>query len=204
MSIIIRSGFLAAVQSVRAYLATNNVDAVVEVGWRKRQRQDNQAPTGANRVVFTPSGNDAGDGGTVGPVRFAGHRNIRDGSDAVVADVRSLANWERKALVSVWAVDNSSPAKLRDEEAQIEAVETLFEWVLRAVQAAPGAFAEVSWGGVSFTPPAERSFGLELRASLTFSHPIFDKPRELVSAAPGAITRAAYTPPTVPSSDGDT
>jgi hypothetical protein len=101
----------------------------------------------------------------------------------------------------VWGVDTASR---QDESAQIEATETLFEWVVRAVHSAPGAFADARWGSLKWTSPTERAFGLELRAELTFMQPIFDQPRDLVFPTTGAVSRAAYTPPTVPTSHGDT
>lgn len=200
MTIIIKSGFIAAVSAVESFLEANGVSANVEVGWKRRTQQINQGSGGANRVVFTPSADDAGAGGALTPPRFPGQRNVRDGSSAVVANIRALLTWERKALVSVWAVDKSA---LTSEAAQIEAVEELFEWVVRAVHSAPGAFGSVAWGDASWTVPAERSFGLELRAGLTFSHPIFDQPRTLAHPT-GAVARAAYTPPVTPPSTGDT
>lgn len=199
MTIIIRSGFLAAVATIKTFLAANGVTANVDVGWKKRTQQINQGPGGANRVVFTPS-DDSGDGGTLTPPRFPGPRNVRDGTNVVVANTRALLTWERKSLVSVWAVDRTA---LTSETAQIEAVESLFEWVVRAVHSSPGAFGSVSWGDASWTVPEERSFGLEIRSSLSFSHPIFDQPRTLARPT-GALTRAQYTPPVTPPSTGDT
>lgn len=197
--IIIRSGFLAAVASIKPFLAANGITANVEVGWKKRTEQINQGSGGANRVVFTPS-DESGSGGALSPPRFPGQRSLRDGTNTVVANNRALLSWERKSLVSVWAVDRTA---LTSEAAQIEAVETLFEWVVRAVHNAPGAFAAVAWSDAAWTVPVERSFGLELRASLTFSHPIFDQPRTLVRPT-GAVTRAPYTPPITPTGVGDT
>lgn len=201
MTVIIKSGLVQCVDYVRDFLATNGVSSTCELGWRRRDRQLNQGtPLGGNRVVFTPS-DSGGAGGKLVPARFPGPRTIRDGVGAVAGNVRSLRDWERSVLVSVWAVDPTKPA---DEAAQIEAAETLFEWVVRAVHSAPGAFAEADWGAVQWTEPPERSFGLELIASLTFQHPVFDAPRELVFPAVARITRAPYVPPTAPTSDGDT
>lgn len=202
MTILIRSGLLAAVATVQGFLTDNGVTAKVEVGWKRRPRQDNQGALGANRVVFIPS-DEKGDGGSLKPARFVGDRAIRDADSNHVADVRSLLNWERSVQVSIWASDRTTPNDPNNEAAQVEAVETLFEWVVRAVHCAPGAFASVTWGDPKWTEPVERSFGLELLVPLTFSHPIFDQPRELVFPS-GAVSRAAYTPPTTPSSDGDT
>jgi hypothetical protein len=201
MAIVTRSGLIAATAYVASFFAANGITAVVDVGWRKRDRQINQGPGGANRVVFTPS-NDDGDGGSMGPVRFPGNRNVRDAVDSPpVATIRSLASWERLVLVSVWGVDSTDQ---QNESAQIEATETLLEWVVRAVHSAPGAFAAASFGKVKWTPPPERSFGLEARVELTFSQPIYDVPRNLVYPSAAAVGRSTYTPTAVPASSGDT
>ncbi len=201
MAIVFRSGFLAAVASVQPFLAANGITATVEVGWKRRAHQTNQGPGGANRIVFTPS-DDGGAGGSLLPARFPGNRNIRDPEAAdptkPIATVRSLLQWERAATVSVWAVD---PTARESEAAQIEATETLFEWVVRAMHPARGAFASLQWGSVKWTAPPERAFGLELQASFTFGHPIYDSPRELVYPAAAAVSRGTYTP--IPANDGD-
>lgn len=205
-TVTFQSGLLGAVDAVRAFFAQNNVDAVVEAGWKRRVRQDNQSANGAGRVVFTPSGSDDGDGGKLAQVRFPGPRNLRDPSATnptkVVGSVRSLLEWERRVLVSVWAVD-VDPQRREDEAAQIQAVEDLFEWTIRAVHSAPGAFASVVWGSTRWTPPLERAFGLELRFDLTFRHPMFDTPRMLVFPG-GALARGTYLPRPAGNADGDT
>lgn len=203
MTIIIRSGLLAAVATVGPFLAANGITATVEVGWKRRPRQDNQGTGGANRVVFIPSG-EKGDGGKLTPPRFPGQRTVRDAVDAPVGNVRSLIDWKRNVVISIWAADRTTANDPNNEAAQIEAVETLFEWVARAVHSAPGAFASIEWGEPTFTEPTERSFGLELLVPLTFSHPIFDQPRDLVFPTVAVVSRAPYAPPTIPSSSGDT
>lgn len=203
MTIIIRSGLLAAAKTVETFLTAHGVTAKVEVGWKRRPQQLNQGPLGANRVVFIPS-EEKGEGGQLTGARFPGQRTIRDAVDAPVANVRSLLDWKRQVILSIWASDRTTPGDPNNEEAQIEAVESLFEWVVRAVHCAPGAFAAITWGDPKWTVPAERSFGLELLVPLTFSHPVYDEPRELVFPTSAAVARAPYTPPTTPSSDGDT
>lgn len=188
MAIVIRSGFLAAVQAVRAFLTAKEVDAeVVVVGFKQRMQQLNQSKTNrGNRVVFQPSDDD-GKAGRIVIARQVGDRDIRPAIDAPrVATIRSLAEWERLSMVSVWATDLDAP---NDEEAQGQATETLYEWVVRAVHSAPGAFANALWGDVELTPTKERSFGLELRAALTFRHPIFDEPREVVYPTGAQVDR---------------
>lgn len=207
MATVIRSGFLAAVVAVQAFLTDNSVNARVEVGWRRRNQQLNQGPGGANRVVFTPSADDSGAGGSLIPPRFVGPRTVYDKDPLAVdptrpvATMRALRDWQRRALVSVWAVDVT---RREDEAAQIEAVETLFEWVMRAVHGSPGAFAAVTWGDVTWTPPGERAFGLELRAGLTFTHPVFDSPRDIAYPAGAAVARGTYSTDDGAITGGDT
>lgn len=202
MTILIRSGLLAAVRTVQSFLDANTVDAEVRLGWKERPQRINKTDSGANRIVFEPALK-SGAGGTIEPVRFPGHRNIRASADGdVVARIRSLRDWKRKVYVSVWAVDLDDR---ENEEAQIEATEALFEWVVRAVHNAPGAFGAAKWGAVEWTPPVQRSFGLELRAELEMSHPIYDAPQTVVFPTAAPPTRALNEePPGPPEGSGDT
>ena len=166
-----RSGLVALVHSVRDYFTANGVTASVSLGWKERSRQDNQGAGGANRVVFTPS-DDSGRGGTIDGIRGPGSRNNLASNGGDDTSRRGLYSWERFVVVSIWAQDDSQ-ADPEDEEAQIEATEALFEWTMRAVQAF--AHQDARWGDVTWTPtPVDRSFGRELRAALTYRHPMFD------------------------------
>ena len=204
MSIQTRSGLVQAVSYVQTFLTSKGLTAKCELGWKRRDRQLNQgSPLGANRVLFIPS-DSGGKGGTIVPARFPGPRNVRDpgAADAVVGSIRSLHDWQRRVTVSVWGVDAENRT---DEAKQIEATETLLEWVVRAVHSAPGAFAEAAFGEVTWSEPPDRSFGLELIVGLTFKQPLFDEPRELVFPDAARVSRAPYVPPTVPDgSAGDT
>lgn len=178
------------VASVRDYFSTFGVTANVELGWNRRTRQTNQGAGGANRVIFVPS-DEAGGGGSLARPHLMGPREFFDPSSPTptrpVATARPLLDWQRVIFFYVWARD---PARAEDEGAQIEATETLFEEAVRAIHSAPGGFASLSWGGTKWTPPAERSFGLELRGSLTFQHPLFDRPSEIVYPSAAVIGRA--------------
>ncbi len=201
MAVITRSGLIAATTYVASFFAANGVTAAVSVGWRERDKVLNQGSGGANRVVFIPSSL-TGDAGAIAPVRFPGDRNVRaTAADAPIATIRSLGSWERTVSVSVWAADRSDPT---NESAQIEATETLLEWVMRAVHSAPGAFADAQFGKVLMTPLTQRSYGLELSVELSFKQPIFDVPRDLVYPTGKAVARAPYVAPVVPPSHGDT
>lgn len=161
------------VTDVQAYFTANSVTANVSLGWRERTKQVNQGPGRANRVVFTPS-DESGAGGEIVAPQHVGPQFFGTAPNTISA--RALFDWERLVTVSVWAVDTTSPA---DEGKQIEAVEDLFEWVVRAVQYSRKDTA--LWGSVKWTvAPTELMFGRELVASLTLRHPLFDAPRDIV------------------------
>lgn len=175
----IQSGLVAMVASVREYFEAADVTATVSLGWKQPTQQINQGPGGANRVVFIPS-DPSGRGGKILPARQPGPRQV-DASTTV----RSLYSWDRQLVVSVWAVDATAP---QDEALQIEAVEDLFGWTIRAVHAF--AHADARWGDVAWTTsPVEHVFGRELRAGLSLNHPMFDVPIGLAFPTP-AITKA--------------
>ncbi|MDB4996650.1 MAG: uncharacterized protein JWM74_4082 [Myxococcaceae bacterium] len=177
-----KSGSVALVKAVRAFFEDSQITAKVSLGWKERAKQDNQGAGGANRVVFTPS-DDSGAGGRITAVRGVGDRLDGDLAAGTAESRRGLFNWERIFLVSVWAVDTSTLNDPENEEAQIEAVELLFEHVMQAVQAFAGQTAK--WGDVRWTvTPLERTFGRELRASLQFKHPMFDEKYAVVKPSP--------------------
>jgi hypothetical protein len=180
MTTRIDSGLLALAKSVRAYFAANDVTATASLGWKQPTEQINQGPGRANRVVFIPS-DPTGRGGKLAPTQQPGQRNFSSAPDARAdTSVRSLYTWERFVIVSVWAVDATAPA---DEEKQIEAVEDLFEQTIRAVHAF--AHNDARWGDVAWTTsPVEHVFGRELRAGLTYRHPMFDSPSGIAYPAP--------------------
>src|SRR5450432_2740080 len=139
------SGLLYLVREVRRYFEDNDVDAVVTIGRRERTKQINHAIHGAQRVVFIP-GDLGGRGGRRTATRSPGQ------------NPRPLVTWEKLVLVSIWAVDHQNP---HDEEAQLAALEDLFEWVVRAVQYV--ARADAMWGAITWTTtPVELTYGWEL------------------------------------------
>lgn len=183
---MITSGLVALKNSVQSYFTARGVTANVSLGWKQPAKNINEGPGGANRVVFIPS-DPTGKGGKLVGTQQPGPRQFGNaGSEDTAA--RALFDWERYIVVSVWAVDASDP---HNEEKQIEAVETLFEWVLRAVQYA--AKNNARWGDVAWmTSPTEQMFGRELRAGLVFRHPMFDVETGVAHPSPkvnkGSIT----------------
>lgn len=177
----IKSGLVALVAAVQSYFDAHDVTAKVVLGWKQPTQQINQGPGGANRVVFIPS-DPTGKGGKIVAPQQPGLRNFGDPADVAA---RALYDWERFVIVSVWAADGSDP---HDEGKQIEAVEDLFESTIQAVH----AFAKnnARWGDVAWTTsPVEHVFGRELRAGLTFRHPLFDSPAGVAFPALGPLTK---------------
>lgn len=184
MAFAMRSGLVALVAGVRTYLTVNGVDATVALGWKARARVGNQGPGGANRIVFTPS-DDAGNGGRIVGTQQPGQRAVGGSGTPQTAtgSVRALYDWQRVCVVSVWAIASAATG---DEDArdaaQLEASESLVEWMMRAVQAS--GRANIQFGDVRWTIPDERSYGIEALVGLTFRHPIFDVPNEIVRPTP--------------------
>jgi hypothetical protein len=178
----INSGLVALVTNVQSYFTSRSITANVSLGWKQETKQINQGPGRANRVVFIPSP-PSGAGGRLVGAQQPGPRRFGPGVGGDTS-ARSLFTWERQVLVSVWAADTSDP---HNETKQLEAIEDLFELTVRAVHAATQANAQ--WGEVTWVlSPNEHTFGRELRAALSFAHPLFDD--EVVVKYPGkAITR---------------
>jgi len=185
MPTVIKSGLVALVAGVQAYFTDAGVTAAVALGWKQPTEQINQGPGRANRVVFIPS-DPSGRGGKLVGAQQPGQRLYGTSGPGGAADtsLRALYTWERAVVVSVWAVDGTDP---QNESKQIEATETLFEQTIRAVHSF--AHNDARWGDVSWTvTPVEHMFGRELRASLTYRHPMFDAPTEVVYPT-GHITK---------------
>jgi hypothetical protein len=179
----IRSGLIDLTTRVKAYLVANSVNAEVHLGWQARHRILTQGPGGANRIVFTP-GDDNGKGGRIVATQQPGPRYVGGTTQATATDsVRALRDWERFVIVSVWGRD---PTATGDEEARenahLEVTEDLIEWTVRAVHAC--GLANATFGDVMWTPPEERAYGLEARIGLTFRHPLFDVPADVVRPKP--------------------
>lgn len=166
------------VTKVEAYFEAHEVTATVTCGFKARTSQVTQGPGRANRVVIVPGALN-GAGGRIGMPRDPGPRPIYtddadEAEDTVVGSVRSLGDWDRQLTLSVWAHDGDAPT---DELAQIEAVETLFEWATRALHAT--GLASLLLADATWTVPKERGFGMELLVGMTLQHPIYDVPVEI-------------------------
>lgn len=161
--------------------------APILFGWRESYKQINQGAGGANRIVFTPGDDSGRDGPMVGVMR-PGHRQVTapptdNTSAGQGALTRPLWDWQRVALVSVWAVD---PAQPQNDAANIEAVERLLEDVIQAVQAI--AVGVATWGAPIWTTPIESQFGKEIRIPLHVRTQFFDLPQNTVTPT-SAINR---------------
>lgn len=163
----INSGLVALVTNVQSYFTSAGVTANVSLGWKQATKQVNQGTGRANRVVFIPSDPNGAGGKISAPIQV-GQQNFGPGVGGDTS-ARALFTWERQLTVSVWAVDLSDP---HDEAKQIEAIEDLFEYTVRAVH--KFALAGAQWGAVNWVlKPNEQTFGRELRAALTYRHPLF-------------------------------
>jgi hypothetical protein len=179
MTIRYRSGSARLVRGVRRYFEANAITAQVDFGDRALTQQLNQGPGSANRVVFCPFDPNSGDAGTLQEPLILGIQDIpsEDDPSVRVGTTRALVDWARLFVVSAWSFDADCP---EDELAQQDAAEGLIEDVISAVQAVVGASAV--WGRIRAVTQGERRFGRELRAVMTFTHPLLERPAELASA----------------------
>lgn len=182
--VTVKSGIVGVARGIRAFFATNEISAVVRVGWVDRNRQTNQGPGGANRVVLIPGVFDATSGGPPKPLKAG--RIDRDGPSHAYDDktvrMRTVAFWHEAVTCMVWGVDPDFPT---DEERQIEATEGLLELTLRALKNSvdpesgmSAGFANLeTFGDAVWTmPPAEMSFGRELAFGFELLVPLYDQP----------------------------
>lgn len=188
MAYVVKSGLLWLVTGVRTYLTAAGVNASVACGFKARNRILNQGTGQANRIVFSPS-DDNGNGGRLVPTRKVGQRYV-GGTTPQNAEgsIRSLFDWERVCIASVWTRSAQTPGATEDarDAAEIEANEQLVEWMIRAVSSV--GLADIQFGAINYTVPDERSFGIEARVALTFQTPFFDVPADIIRPH-GAITK---------------
>lgn len=151
---------------VGTYLAAHGVGADVRFGTLETERKGIAAGAATGRVVFAVPEDDLG---TLAPTHQPGARSLGDGRE-----VRSLANWVVPYQVLVWA--RTSALLARDEGAQLEALESLFQWVIRAV--AHVADGHERWSTVRRVPSKAResAAGAGLEAALLFGFPMVSVP----------------------------
>lgn len=181
-----RSSLIALSDAVRAYFVATNVAANVPAcGWKERGKQINQGPGGASRVIFMPGKYT----GEPGPPKVLEGGRIGRAQRKTNLNPRELVSWDRVSTVSVWGVD---AMRSDDEEAQIEATETLFECTVRAmhnsvdlVTGVPLGAGAIEWGDVFLVaPPTERGFGREMLVTFVHKAVFFDD--EIDTAFPSA------------------
>jgi len=148
-------------------------NARVDFGWRGMVEQTNQGPGGANRVVFRP-GDDSGRDGPIVAVQRPGMRDVTPPPTTGMAGIRtrSLWDWNRVGLVSVWACD---PARPQVDAASVEAVERLLEDVMQGIQALAAGL--VTWGPpIWVIATTDTQYGREIRIPLSLRTTFFDLP----------------------------
>lgn len=173
MTTEITSGLLFLADGVQAYLDDHNVGTKVFATFnREHFRQINQGEGTANRIVFLFGGDDDDEelGNLTGARQNSGHgRNPRE-----------LFTWEKRGVMSVWAVDADN---IDDERKQIAAIETLLEWSIRATQAV--AAADLEWTGMRVGKKnQERRYGTQLLLDFMHKGPLFDVTYDVVFPQP--------------------
>ena len=201
------------VRGVQAYFDSQNITATVRLGWTPRDRQDNQGPGGANRVVFIPGEFDPSTSAAPPKALKAGTAD-RDGEQNYV-DVNGVryraVAWNHDSYTcSVWAADPDEP---NDQGRQIAATLCLREQTRAAIynsvdpqqvadnnQSLEGAIFPVSagfanieeWGQMYWTlPPGEMGFGRELTFSFVLYSVEFDAPITLAYPQPAVARNPA-------------
>lgn len=194
----IRSGLLAVADGVRRYFVLNAVAAEVHVGLKERTKWSR------SRVVLIP-----GDyRGEASPKPMSEGR-LTPPEHTKSDNPRELATWERIVTADILGVDTENKTS---EEAQIAAVEDLFEMTVRALWngfapapqgyayiAQPGDTKEYGYlgrGAVVFGavtrvyPPADvSSYGAELLLQFTLKGPLFDASEPIVFPTQVGITK---------------
>lgn len=166
-----RSGLLQLVTDVRSYFTGLAAGTSVVFGWKEPPKQLNQGTGGANRVCLIP-GDEGGDGGS-----FLAARNVGDTRVS-----RAIVDINRIVTASCWAVDTTNA---EDLSAQMEALETLVEQFIQAVQSSPAGCANVEWGALRYVSPlAERRFGAEARLTFTMRHGFMSADRDIAVPNP--------------------
>ncbi len=174
-----KSGLLRLRDLVFAYFEEHEIAAIVApVGLKYRSFALNQAPGGANRVVFVPGEFDGSN--AIKPRRY-GSLTRESRNHASAGNPRELASWDRPITLCIWSAPVAGVP--RDEGETLGAAEDLLELVVRAVHEAGGA--DVTWGAVTINaPPQENGFGIELLVSLTQRGPLFGATLDYTMAGP--------------------
>lgn len=195
-----RDSLLALADGVRAYFALQAqrdaranktpADVVVgTVGLRERASKLNEAPEGANRILFIePEDGDMGSFSREG----VGQRGLP----------RVLMQLAMPVTLSVWSLDKEAR---EDEYAQRAAAMALLERTLQAIRRAIDPvtnqsipFGAIHFGKVRRVRPVsdELSFGCELQVSLTLDTVFYDE--ETPSVTPGVAIGKPPSLSTVP------
>ena len=187
-----KSGLVHVYRQVERYFIEYGVGASVIFGWKAAARTDKRGhssgSTSGFRVDIVPSDPVSGKAGPVTLAVKPGPVNILNASNEVVGRVRPLRQWERVFTVTIWAVGSEV-----DELDLVEETETLFEWVVRAFQAAVGGL--VSWGEPSWTVDAkELTNGRKLVVPGVLKTVLYDVPHSTTHPSP--VVTGEFVQPT--------
>lgn len=183
-----QSALVQLYADVKSYVATKNAGTEVLFGLRERTMQINQGTNGANRIVFVPGRLPNGEAGELLGVDGPGE-TIDPVSKGAVP--RALYLHGKIATLSVWAANtDNDPSASVDEAAQEQAIEQMFEWVLRAVRRSQAGAANVEWAAPRYNnTPIERRFGIELLAELVIGTQYFDDTPGIVFPTGVSVSR---------------
>lgn len=153
---------VSMVEAIEAFFADEGVNTAVWIGWHDQARVINQGPGGANRIVFDMNGAKA----KALPVRGGpGPRRTSEG------DARVLHVTQYVLPVTFWAYDPSGEGE--DDRKQIRALAQMFERCSQAI--AQWAYATHQWTDRDWSsPPTERSFGRQMKATLLLEEIVRD------------------------------
>jgi hypothetical protein len=153
---------VAMVEAIEAFFADEGHDTLVWIGWHDQARTINQGPGGANRIVFDMNGTKA----KTLPVRGGpGMRRTSEG------DARTLHVTQYQIPVTFWAYDSTGDGE--DDRLQIRALAVMFERCSQAI--AQWAYANHLWTDRDWSsPPTERAFGRQMKATLLLDEVVRD------------------------------
>jgi hypothetical protein len=203
------SGIVALFRDVAGYIETHwpELDRpAVLFGWRERQKQINEGVGGANRIVMVPGELEGADGtpeGIDGPGDNEGGTfpgaTVLDGvplpqaitQSTITPHPRGLFSQVKLVTFSLWCGAGDTPDAVVDELAAQDAIETMQEWLYRAVQSSSVGKANGTWRKHTYNrKPNEMRFGTEYLMALEVLTPYFDRDNVVIYPSAATVTRS--------------